>query len=70
MGIINVTPDSFSGDGILTGSEVQKIALDQARSFIDSGVDIIDIGESPHGLVHKSYHGVRKWIVSYRLLKL
>ena len=44
MGIINVTPDSFSGDGILTGSEVQKNALDQVRSFINSGVDIIDIG--------------------------
>jgi dihydropteroate synthase len=44
MGIINVTPDSFSGDGILTGSEVQKKALDQVRSFINSGVDIIDIG--------------------------
>ncbi len=44
MGIINVTPDSFSGDGILAGSEVQKKALDQVRSFISSGVDIIDIG--------------------------
>lgn len=44
MGIINVTPDSFSGDGILTGSEVQKNALDQARRYINSGVDIIDIG--------------------------
>ena len=44
MGIINVTPDSFSGDGILAGSEVQKKALDQVRSFINSGVDIIDIG--------------------------
>lgn len=44
MGIINVTPDSFSGDGILAGSEVQKKALDQVRCFINSGVDIIDIG--------------------------
>ena len=44
MGIINVTPDSFSGDGILSGSEVQKNALDHVRSFINSGVDIIDIG--------------------------
>jgi dihydropteroate synthase len=44
MGIINVTPDSFSGDGILTGSEVQKNALDQTRRYINSGVDIIDIG--------------------------
>jgi dihydropteroate synthase len=44
MGIINVTPDSFSGDGILTGSKDQKKALDQVRNFINSGVDIIDIG--------------------------
>jgi dihydropteroate synthase len=44
MGIINATPDSFSGDGVLIGSEVQKKALDQARNYINSGVDIIDIG--------------------------
>jgi dihydropteroate synthase len=44
MGIINVTPDSFSGDGILTGSEVHKNALDQTRRYINSDVDIIDIG--------------------------
>lgn len=41
MGIINVTPDSFSGDGIggNTGS-----AVDQALRFQDEGADILDIG--------------------------
>ncbi len=42
MGIINVTPDSFSGDGVL-GSSMQAIA-DKALAMIDSGADIMDIG--------------------------
>ncbi|MFC1978713.1 dihydropteroate synthase [Chloroflexota bacterium] len=41
MGIINVTPDSFSGDG-LDGSVVAS--LDQARQFVTDGADIIDVG--------------------------
>ena len=40
MGIINVTPDSFYGDGIQTSSELIK----QINIFNDAGVDIIDIG--------------------------
>jgi dihydropteroate synthase len=48
MGIINVTPDSFSGDGIaLPGrseAEVVAAALDQARGFVESGAEILDIG--------------------------
>lgn len=40
MGIINVSPDSFSGDG-LTGIEN---AVEQARSFVAAGADILDIG--------------------------
>ncbi len=41
MGIINVTPDSFSGDGV--GSDVDT-AVCQALEFIDAGADILDIG--------------------------
>jgi dihydropteroate synthase len=41
MGIINVTPDSFSGDGL--GGNVEA-ALDQARRFVEAGVDILDVG--------------------------
>jgi dihydropteroate synthase len=40
MGIINVSPDSFSGDGLST----VDAALAQARGFAEQGVDIIDIG--------------------------
>lgn len=41
MGIINVTPDSFSGDGL--GRDVDA-AVRQALRFEREGVDIIDIG--------------------------
>ncbi len=41
MGIINTTPDSFSGDGI-SGNISKSIKI--AKNFIDSGVGIIDIG--------------------------
>ncbi|MDR3111683.1 MAG: dihydropteroate synthase [Elusimicrobiota bacterium] len=40
MGIINVTPDSFSGDGITD----PDIALKRAIDFEESGAKIIDIG--------------------------
>jgi dihydropteroate synthase len=45
MGILNITPDSFSGDGLLanTDNAVQP-ALDQARRFVAAGADILDIG--------------------------
>jgi dihydropteroate synthase len=41
MGILNVTPDSFSGDGL--GRDVDA-ALAQARRFVEEGADIIDVG--------------------------
>ena len=41
MGIINVTPDSFSGDGL--GTDVDT-ALSQAKRFQQEGADIIDVG--------------------------
>jgi dihydropteroate synthase len=41
MGIINVTPDSFSGDGL--GKNVDA-ALAQAERFVQAGVDILDVG--------------------------
>lgn len=41
MGILNVTPDSFSDGGKYISSD---IALSQARAMIDEGADIIDIG--------------------------
>lgn len=41
MGVLNVTPDSFSGDG--TGVDL-RLAVDRALQFEDAGADIIDIG--------------------------
>lgn len=41
MGILNVTPDSFSDGGEFNSMET---ALAQARDMINHGVDIIDIG--------------------------
>lgn len=44
MGILNITPDSFSGDGIIAQGEAVKVAMEQARDFLASGTDILDIG--------------------------
>jgi len=45
MGILNITPDSFSGDGLATGiGDVVAAALAQARRFAAAGADILDVG--------------------------
>ena len=41
MGVLNVTPDSFSRDGV--GSDVER-AVEQGLRFQEWGADIIDIG--------------------------
>src|SRR3972149_5512440 len=41
MGIINVTPDSFSGDGL--GYDVEA-AVRLAREMVEEGADVIDVG--------------------------
>ena len=41
MGVINATPDSFSGDGIDIDVDA---ALMQANHFVKNGVDLIDVG--------------------------
>lgn len=41
MGILNLTPDSFSGDGL--GVDLDA-ALDQAQRFAEAGADILDLG--------------------------
>ena len=41
MGVINLTPDSFSDGGDLDSS---KKVLDQVKLFLNNGVDIIDLG--------------------------
>ncbi len=48
MGVINVTPDSFSGDGIvdetLTPGAIVARAVSQAQQFVTEGATIIDVG--------------------------
>jgi dihydropteroate synthase/2-amino-4-hydroxy-6-hydroxymethyldihydropteridine diphosphokinase len=44
MGILNVTPDSFSGDGILQSANPVQAAVEQARGFVEAGADILDVG--------------------------
>lgn len=53
MGILNITPDSFSGDGLMVmppptaeirRSSVIEAVLQQARRMIADGADILDIG--------------------------
>ncbi len=48
MGIINMTPDSFSGDGMFGETpgqaEVLARALEQARGFVAEGATLLDVG--------------------------
>lgn len=44
MGILNITPDSFSGDGLLSNSAGLDAAVHQAQRFIEAGADILDVG--------------------------
>jgi dihydropteroate synthase len=41
MGILNVTDDSFSGDGLLGDP---TLLLRRAQQFVDEGADILDVG--------------------------
>lgn len=47
MGILNITPDSFSGDGLLAhieGGDPMQPVIDQARGFLEAKCDILDVG--------------------------
>jgi dihydropteroate synthase len=44
MGILNVTPDSFSGDGIIAKGDAVDFAVQQAADFLKNGADILDVG--------------------------
>lgn len=46
MGILNITPDSFSGDGITGLSRDEKVtrALALARRYVEEGATFIDVG--------------------------
>lgn len=45
MGILNVTPDSFSDGGhFFTPQDAPRRALDHAMAMLDEGADVIDLG--------------------------
>lgn len=48
MGILNITPDSFSRDGLLldqlTEVEVVRLAVERAERMVAQGADLIDVG--------------------------
>jgi dihydropteroate synthase len=50
MGILNITPDSFSGDGLLGGAttipggDPVEAAVDQGRAMVADGADLLDVG--------------------------
>jgi dihydropteroate synthase len=54
MGILNVTPDSFSGDGLLVSTarsaarrgddSIVDAAVERGRRMVDEGADLLDVG--------------------------
>ena len=44
MGIVNMTPDSFSGDGLLATESPVEAAIAQAGRMVAEGADIVDVG--------------------------
>lgn len=48
MGILNVTPDSFAGDGLaetgLSREEITSRAVERAQRFVAEGAEMIDVG--------------------------
>ncbi|MCB0209591.1 MAG: dihydropteroate synthase [Anaerolineae bacterium] len=44
MGIINATPDSFSGDGLIQDNEWVRRAVEQGVRFAEEGAHMLDVG--------------------------
>ena len=44
MGVINVTPDSFSGDGLGQKNDLVANALGLATKFVEAGTHVLDVG--------------------------
>jgi len=44
LGVLNVTPDSFSGDGLLGAADPVAAAVAQATRMAAEGADVLDIG--------------------------
>jgi len=55
MGILNVTPDSFSGDGLAGNVEA---AVQQAKDMVRDGADVLDVGGESTAYWKKGYQPV------------
>jgi len=44
MGIVNATPDSFSGDGVMRGEEWLAAAVAQGLAHVAAGAHVLDVG--------------------------
>lgn len=44
MGILNITPDSFSGDGMLNDSDTISAVMSRADDMVKDGADMLDVG--------------------------
>jgi dihydropteroate synthase len=44
MGILNVTPDSFSGDGLLKKEDWLAAVVERGRAMLEAGAHILDVG--------------------------
>ena len=58
MGVINATPDSFSGDGLLDAT----LAAERACEMVEVGADLIDLGAEstrPGGIAVEAMHDSR-----------
>jgi len=57
MGIINVTPDSFSGDGILDPARAGALAV----RLVEEGADLVDIGAESTRPDHEPIDAAEEW---------
>ena len=57
MGVINATPDSFSGDGVLD----PLAAAEQARRMVEGGAALLDIGAESSRPDHEPIDAVEEW---------
>ena len=67
MGVLNVTPDSFSDGGKFFDA---NSAIDQASSMVQEGAGIIDIGGESTRPVQKLSVSKMNLTVSFQLSKL
>ncbi|MYB41349.1 MAG: dihydropteroate synthase [Chloroflexi bacterium] len=57
MGIVNATPDSFSGDGVLDPAA----AADRAARMVEDGADLIDVGAESTRPDHQPLDAAGEW---------